>query len=426
MLSTHSQKKNAEAPATPTMLSVLRARPHYRRMLIGNTISQLGDWLSYVAVSLLVTRSGEGGVALALVYVAHTLPNALAAPLAGVLADRHDRRRLMIGSYLACALLTGAMCLAADAGAIWALQALLFARAGVSAVGFTARQAATPSVVERRELYAANALNSLIWSVLFTSGVALGGLLSAAASPTAVIALDALTFLLSALAVWRLPPLPPAAPPPGRAAADEGARGAAGGGLWAAWGLARRDPRLLAALLAKSPAGAMTGAGWIALNLLAAAHAPTPADAALAVGAAHAARGLGTGVGPLLLRRLWPTSVSGPTLLALAALLCFLWAPSRWSALAALVVWGMGSSHNFVRSSATLQLHAPQEALGRLTALDFLFFTTTQSALALLTGLLLDLGAPLSAGVYASMALALMGVALLRRLEGAPRGRALS
>ena len=143
----------------PTMLSLLRSRPHYRRMIIGNTISQLGDWLSYVAISLLITRAGEGGVAIALVYVAHTLPSALAAPIAGALADRYDRRRLMISSYLLNALITTLMCLTAAHGWLWTLQLLLFTRSAISAIGFTARQAATPSVVEPRELYAANALS---------------------------------------------------------------------------------------------------------------------------------------------------------------------------------------------------------------------------------------------------------------------------
>lgn len=393
------------------MLSLLRSRPHYRRMIIGNTISQLGDWLSYVAVSLLITRSGEGGVAIALVYVAHTLPSALAAPIAGVLADRYDRRRLMIGSYLLNALLTALMCLTAAHGWLWTLQLLLFTRSAISAIGFTARQAATPSVVEARELYTANALASLIWSVLFSAGVALGGIISAAFGPTEAIAIDALTFALSALAIWRLPPLPPSARDP------QGAEG----GLLTAWRIARRDPQLTAALLAKTPAAALSGAGWLAINLLATERAPGYLDAALALGLSHALRGAGTGIGPLTLKRLWPTSANGPLLLAIAGLLAFVWAPTFELSLLALLIWGMGSGHNFVRSTATIQLHAPQATLGRLTAIDFLCLTLTQSTLALLTGALIDRGAPLTAGVYAAAACALAGVVALTRLERQPR-----
>jgi MFS family permease len=408
----------------PTMLSLLRSRPHYRRMIIGNTISQLGDWLSYVAISLLITRAGEGGVAIALVYVAHTLPSALAAPIAGALADRYDRRRLMISSYLLNALITTLMCLTAAHGWLWTLQLLLFTRSAISAIGFTARQAATPSVVEPRELYAANALSSLIWSVLFTAGVALGGLLSALLGPTEAIAIDALTFALSALAIWRLPPLPPSAHLSASAPTDahaEREREGARGGIWSAWRLARRDPQLTAALLAKTPAAALSGAGWLAINALATARAPSYLDAAVALGLSHAVRGAGTGIGPIALRRLWPTSANAPTLLAVASLLALLWAPNFELSLAALLLWGMGSGYNFVRSTATIQLHAPHSALGRLTAFDFLCLTLTQSIMALLTGALMDSGAPLSVGVYVAALSALAGLSALTRLERRPR-----
>ena len=192
------------------MITLIRSRLDFRRLMIGNMISQLGEWLSYIAVSLLTVSSGEGGVALATAYLSHSLPNALVAPLAGRVADRFDRRKVMIYAYLAASLVTGLMLISAMKGDIWTLQALTFLRTSLSSFGMTARQASIPSLVSQRELYTANALNSLIWSTLFTLGVALGGALGVLA--LALIALLATAALIRGLLV-RLPmpaPLIPA------------------------------------------------------------------------------------------------------------------------------------------------------------------------------------------------------------------------
>jgi hypothetical protein len=284
-------------------------------------------------------------------------------------------------------------------------------------------------VVERRELYLANALVSLIWSTLFTLGVALGGVLTSALGPTTAIAIDALTFVASILAVWGLPSLLPS-PEPSQEPAQEPAQEPvqeinAKMGLWRAWGVARRDPQLAAALLAKSPAAAINGAGWVALTLMA-TKSFGDSDG-LTLGLFHAARGLGTGLGPFALKRVWPTSANQPTLLGLASIIGLISTPllpaqlALPAALLCLMGWGMGLGHNYVRSSATIQLHAPSNALGRLTAFDMSCFTFTQSATALLTGYLIDLGWGWRAGVYGTSAVTLLALLKLSQLERAPR-----
>src|SRR5262245_30756753 len=110
-----------------TLVNLLGRRPHFRRLWISEVVSLLGDWMSFVAVSLLALRAGGGAVALALTLAAHSLPRALFAPAAGVLADRLDRRRLMVGANVAEGLLTVAMAVAAALGSVGAVQALLLA-----------------------------------------------------------------------------------------------------------------------------------------------------------------------------------------------------------------------------------------------------------------------------------------------------------
>src|SRR5688572_16993991 len=114
------------------MVSLLRARPDFRRLWAAGAVSLAGDWLSFVAVSALAIESGGGAFALALVFAAHALPAAFLAPLAGALVDRLDRRRVLVAADLIASIITAAMAAAAVLGWITAVQLLLLARSAVS------------------------------------------------------------------------------------------------------------------------------------------------------------------------------------------------------------------------------------------------------------------------------------------------------
>ena len=64
---------------------------------MSNVISQIGDWLSHIAVALISIQQGGGALAVALVLVAHALPTALMSPITGPLADRFDRKLIAGG-----------------------------------------------------------------------------------------------------------------------------------------------------------------------------------------------------------------------------------------------------------------------------------------------------------------------------------------
>ncbi|MCK6592631.1 MAG: MFS transporter, partial [Polyangiaceae bacterium] len=184
--------------------ALLRDRPLFRRLWMSEVISLLGDWMSFVAISLLALQKGGGVVGLALVLVGHSLPHALLAPVAGVLADRLDRKRLMIAAYIAEAGLTIAMAIAASRGNVPAVQVLVFARASVAAFLPPVQSAALRRVVREDELLTANSLTSLTWSVMFALGMAAGGLI-AALGPTIALAIDASTFVIAAFLLRVLP-----------------------------------------------------------------------------------------------------------------------------------------------------------------------------------------------------------------------------
>lgn len=374
---------------------LIRGNRPLRRLWISNMISMLGDWLSYVAVSLISVEQGGSAVSVSLVMVAHTLPLALMSPISGPLADRFDRRRLLMGAYLVAALVTIFMWLAADVGHVGLVQGLLVARVLVSGLGMTARTAAIPSLVSSDQLHVANALLGLSWSVLFAVGTALGGVLAAWLGPGQAIFLDAMTFTLAALVVAGLPDLPP--DDEGRSAGPAPRPGLRE--VITAWRFARPRPVLLVAVLAKSPMAAANSAAWVAMNLVAESRMAA-VGTAMGLGLFHMLRAIGTGVGPLLPRRWLPRVANQGTPIGLLGVGLFLATGEPWVALPALVIWGMGSGHNWVSSTAQVQAHTPGYILGRVTAFDFLVFSATQAVMALISGVIIDaVGEPVIGGL---------------------------
>ena len=79
-------------------VALLRENRGFRLLWLGQVVSQLGDWFNTIAVYTLVLNLTDSGRAIGLVLVARFLPTVVIGPLAGVVADRYSRRRIMIVS----------------------------------------------------------------------------------------------------------------------------------------------------------------------------------------------------------------------------------------------------------------------------------------------------------------------------------------
>lgn len=340
--------------------SPLRSRG-FRRLWAGEAISLLGDWFTYVAIGSLVVASDQGLIGVAMLLLGHSLPRVLCGRFAGRLADRIDRRAIVVGFSLLRALTVLAMLAAVHFDALVLVQALLFVRMAFGAFVDPAATAMLPQLVERDAIARANALIGLTWSVMFASGVALGGFVTAAIGPLASLGVDALTFVIAALVFASLPasrpsPMPEHEPEQARA-----------GGLAIAW----RQPEILAAALGKLPAALANGGAWVLLH--ARAGEQLFGATALSLGVLHAARAIGTGIGPLAWVGRLRGSASGlrvSVALALVAVCAFAWAEAPLVTLAAALVWGVGVGANWVTASTRMQLLTPNDRLGRVAALD--------------------------------------------------------
>ncbi|MGM0706085.1 MAG: MFS transporter, partial [Bacteroidota bacterium] len=81
-------------------LELLRTNADYRRLWLGSSLSLLGDWFNLIALYTLVSTLTGSPLAIGVIFLAKMLPWALAAPVAGLIVDRYNRRRLMIGADL--------------------------------------------------------------------------------------------------------------------------------------------------------------------------------------------------------------------------------------------------------------------------------------------------------------------------------------
>lgn len=193
------------ATTTGTIRAALRYR-HFRRLMLGLGVSQAGDWLYNVALLAFVFDRTHSSAWMSATTAARVLPVVVLGPLGGVLADRCDRRLLMIASDAVRALCMLALAGVAVLGLPVALAPLLAGLATAAAAPYAPCVAATtPRLVRDEDLPGANAARSAVQPVCIVAGPALGAMLLLLGTPTLAFVLNAGTFLVSALAVAAIP-----------------------------------------------------------------------------------------------------------------------------------------------------------------------------------------------------------------------------
>jgi MFS family permease len=205
------------------VLQALRIRD-FRLLWAGGLISSLGSWLLTIAIPahiFLVTGSLR---ATGLTVAAEYLPLLILGPVAGVFADRWDRRRLMIATNLSCAAAVAVMLLGTSGGRYWVLYVALIAENAGIVLYAPAWQARIPAIVGTGPLLnGANALASVASGTVRLVGGPLGGFLLTVYGVNWLIGADCLSYLLSAAAMI-LTAKPDREPVPGPATKNSKAR----------------------------------------------------------------------------------------------------------------------------------------------------------------------------------------------------------
>ncbi len=234
--------------------TLLRRHPDLTRLWLGEVISQAGDALFQIALLWLVLDLTDSAGLTGLVAMSGYLPVLLFGLLAGALADRLDRRRVLLGCDLARAVLVLAIPLLAAARLLSAplLGLITFLMAVFTAHFNPTRNALIPELVPASELRQANTLIQSGWQLAMLAGPLLAGLLIPLTGELQLFSADGLSYLASFALIWRMRPVPrrdaPEAPPrpPAGTLRHEAARALAE--VRAGLALAHRDRRIRALL----------------------------------------------------------------------------------------------------------------------------------------------------------------------------------
>jgi MFS family permease len=184
------------------MSAPLRQR-EFRLLFSGQVVSNLGDWLDYLALAVLIAYVWDKGPeALAALAIVIALPWIFVAPFAGVLVDRWPKRSVLIGADLARAAVVVGLVFAPN---LYVLLVLVAFKTTFSTFFNPAEQATIRIIVPESQLHAANALSQFVVQSTKVIGPALGGVLVALFSPRVAFGVDAFTFLVSAAILTRLP-----------------------------------------------------------------------------------------------------------------------------------------------------------------------------------------------------------------------------
>ena len=279
--------------------SILRTNRNFRLLYIGQAISQLGDWFNAVAVYALLLDLTGSATAVAWMMIVQFLPIALVGPLAGVVVDRVNRRRLMIAADVVRGCLILGLLLVKSADHIWIAYLVMALTVSASAFFEPARTATIPNITSAEELLPANALSSATWSAMLAVGASIGGLMTVALGRDIAFAINAASFFASALFIGRTrydanpaagrPPLRGLAAITGVSDLVEGIR------------YVRQRSHVGALIFVKAGWG-LAGGVLLLLTIFGQRVFPVAGSTAAGIGVLYGARGLGAGLGPIALR----------------------------------------------------------------------------------------------------------------------------
>jgi MFS family permease len=201
-------------------LTPLRVSADYRRIWSALSISNIGQQMTAVAVGIQVYSLTHSSFAVGMVGLFQLVPLIGFGLYGGMLSDVHDRR--LLGLITAVGLMACSVVLLAQSvagvGSVALLYGVVAVQSGFFAVGNPARASIIPRLVGNDLLPAANALGMLAWSIGFTLGPLLGGVVIAASGGvSAAYAVDVVAFTAVVYAMWRLRPVKPEGDTPTKA-----------------------------------------------------------------------------------------------------------------------------------------------------------------------------------------------------------------
>ena len=367
---------------------LLLTNSNFRWLWAGQVVSLLGDWFNIIASATLAARLTGSGLVIGVVFTIRMLAPFFVAPIAGICADRLNRKHILIITDIIRGLLLCGFLFVKTEKDIWLLYVLTALLSAVSGFFSPARSAILPDVTSRRELGTANALSATSWSVMLAFGAAVGGITAGLFGVHTAFIIDGLTFFVSAglLLQIKLPNI------------SESESEVGGRSKFSALGYMSRHPDIFFIALHKAAIALLLSSGYMVAQVeIAKSHFNIGIDGAISLGLMYCMGGVGSGIGPIV-ARYWTgdsdkplrRSISlgyliGSVGLAVAAPLL---------SLTTVVVGGfirsVGGGIAWVFSTQLLLQRAPNEIRGRIFGTEFALFTLMGGIAAATVGAMMD------------------------------------
>jgi len=382
------------------MFEVLQRHREFRKLWFAQLISQSGDWLSRMAVLGLIGKlSNQAALGVGMLFAMELgmrlVPTAVFGPLAGSLADRISRRALMVTADVIRSLIVLGYLLVDSDADLPLLYGLLLGQMSLGIFFESARAASIPNTLPREALHAAYALSAATWSTVLAFGSFAGGVLVKLVGVDTVFIVDSVSYLVSAVFVLRLTlPPTPEHPEPFRWRDTV---------LFTEMRRAVRHVRGLGigpAIATKSLWGA-AGGYLVMLSVVGserfAGEGADPGTVGFVTGLLFCARGIGTGLGPVLARRFFGSEdgvlmrqILGGFALAAVGYVAFAFSRSLPLAFAFVAIAHMGGSSLWVASTVLWQKRVDDAFRGRVFALEFFGMTLSFALGGLAAGWIYD------------------------------------
>ncbi len=355
---------------------LLKQNPSFRNLWYGQVVSELGNWVNSIALYALILQLTGSGMAMAAAMMAKLLPMVIISPFAGVVIDRMDRRTVLIASDILRCFTVLCFLIVESREDLWLVYAITLFEVALTGFFEPARSAILPSIVKKNHLVTANAISGATWSIMLTLGAALGGFVVSLFGVKVAFILDALTYLLSAWFIIKISYPNTKSEEPIKKNNSSGIKGLLEGGRYLI-----SHPIVLALALLKSGM-AIKGGIMTLIPLFANRLWSDPAAVSAAVGIMFSSRGIGSAIGPILIRK-WlgesPKILQGSILAAFflgsLALLAFSFSKNLWLTSLCIGLSGMFGSIVWVFSTALIHLEADRQFLGRIFGIEMALLT---------------------------------------------------
>ena len=364
----------------------------FRRLWAASVISLLGEWFNTIALFFLILEYSGSEFLLGILFSVRMALFAISQPINGLLADRISRKKLMLWSNIFQIFLALSFLFVDGKEDMWWLITLSGFMMLLHGVYVTAERAALPNIVDEVDLITANAIDSASWSTALCIGAMLGGITVSVWGTDMAFIIDSYTFLLSSLLLIPLT---------FEQKFDKSIKGpllsTAFKNIKIGWTRIYQDKKLLRIVFAKSSWN-LAGAGLAGVFLVLAGADLTGYGAAFGFGLFFFARGIGTGLGPLIARSLFKDKTKWPSLIgilvSLSGLFYFMvgitldyYLPLT---VALIILAHAASGGNWVLSTVLTQMWVEDEVRGRVFSMDMLILGGTAAISTTVAGFLVE------------------------------------